>query len=72
MGMNIRLGLERISAVWWGFWGLLAAAMVVVPLFVDTGDKLAVIGSGVLGLVFTYLAHRLTCWVIAGFYTTKR
>lgn len=70
--MNIRLGLERISAVWWGFWGLLAGTMLLAFLFkTDVTDRWEMAGMGAAGLVGAYLAHRLTCWVIGGFFTVR-
>jgi hypothetical protein len=69
--MNIEQGLRRISAVWWGLWGALAAFMLGVALFGSGSDR-GVIGTfGAIGLVAAYMAHRLTCWVIAGFFAPR-
>lgn len=63
--MNIRLGLQRISAVWWGFWALLATIIGVWSLLEKEPS-----GFGFLAaLVPIYLLHRLTCWVIGGFFS---
>ena len=64
--MNWRTGLERISAVWWGFWALLTGVYGVYMFFEAT----PAFGAGVLflGLPSLYAAHKLTCWIIAGFF----
>lgn len=66
--MNIRLGLERISAVWWGMWALFAAITALVILI---GDRDPTGLAFFLLLIPVYLLHRLTCWVIAGFFTAR-
>ena len=66
--MNIRLGLERISAVWWG---LLAGLCLLAPFITDASDRWLIAGMGAGGLVAAYLAYRLTCWVIGGFSVAK-
>jgi len=69
--VNVQKGLERVSAVWWGFWGLLAFAMFVVGLFSDGFDSGVLIGGGFAGLVACGIAHKLTCWVVAGFFAPR-
>ncbi len=63
--MNIQRGLERVSAAWWGFWGLLFLSLSALSLLegrLEEGLGLAAFGAAV------YLLHRLTCWVVAGFF----
>lgn len=63
--MNIQRGLERVSAVWWGLWALITlagAAALLLEGEIQKGLFLAAVGVAI------YLAHRLTCWVIAGFF----
>lgn len=67
--MNIQSGLERVSAVWWGFWGLLAALAIVGGLF--GARDMGLVGIGLGGLVAVYVAHRLTCWIVAGFFAPR-
>jgi hypothetical protein len=68
--MNIQRGLERMSAVWWGFWGLLAMGALVAGLISRGADKeLAALGAG--GAIAAYVAHRITCWVVAGFFAPR-
>lgn len=67
--MNIGLGLERISAVWWGFLGLLAGISLLAPFWKGFDGEL--FGMGVAGLIGSYLGHRLTCWVISGFFAVR-
>lgn len=64
--MNIRLGLERISAVWWGFLALWAAVAIGAGV-IET--KLELFVGGIAGLVVCYIAHRIACWIIAGFFS---
>ncbi len=68
--MNIQLGLERISAVWWGFWGLMAVGVLASAVF-SPGDRLLFLGMGTGGIVVAYVAHRLTCWFVSGFFVAK-
>lgn len=44
--MNIRLGLERISADWWGLWGLLAGLCLLAPFITDASDRWLIAGMG--------------------------
>lgn len=73
VAMNLQLGLRRISAVFWGWWAFVAAAYGFIGV-ADGGpinDRL-LIGFGIfvcLGLLF--LAHKITCWVIAGFFSLR-
>jgi hypothetical protein len=70
--MNIQQGLERISAVWWGFWGLLAASMMGVAVFAyPAGGRVEVFLLGIGGAVAAYAAHRITCWIVAGFFAPR-
>lgn len=67
--MNWRLGLHRISAVFWGFWGALALLFAVLGLFqgMDRSDAPLLLGLSLAGAIFCYAAHRLTCWIVNGF-----
>lgn len=66
--MNVQRGLERVSAVWWGFWGLLCVVGIGVAIFTEPGGgKAAVFFGSLAGGVAVYVAHRITCWVVAGF-----
>jgi hypothetical protein len=72
--MNWQRGLERMSAVWWGFWA--AAALVGVGAFafqpaIDLAQRVGIVGVALGGALFTYAAHRITCWVIAGFFAPR-
>jgi hypothetical protein len=69
--MNIRLGLERISAVWWGFWGLLGAIAVGAAVVSASNNTAGIFWTGLGGMVAAYLLHRLTCWVIGGFFPAR-
>lgn len=64
--MNIQRGLERISAAWWGFFGLLAALAFVGGVIAQDW-WLAGIGFGCI--VASGVAHRVTCWVLSGFFS---
>ena len=66
--MNIQRGLERVSAAWWGFWGLLCLVLSALSLSkgqLEEGLGLAAFGAAV------YALHRVTCWIIAGFFTPR-
>lgn len=68
--MNVQNGLERISVVWWGLCGALAALMIGAGVLGNTSDT-GLTGLGVGGLVAAYVAHRITCWIIAGFFAPR-
>jgi len=63
--MNWRLGLHRVSAVFWGFWGVVAALGVAFGASRGGTTEIAVISA--VGVVFCYAAHRLCCWIVDGF-----
>ncbi|WP_074578029.1 hypothetical protein [Polaromonas sp. JS666] len=70
--MNIKLGLERISVVWWGLWAVLALLTGASLIFSSASAGDTMIGFVLLGaLIPIYIAHRLTCWIIAGFFGSK-
>jgi hypothetical protein len=71
--MNIQRGLERVSAVWWGFWALPCLIVLGSALFGEepSAGRFFVGLASVLAGVAIYLAHRLTCWVIAGFFAPR-
>jgi membrane-associated phospholipid phosphatase len=69
--MNWQNGLQRISAVWWGFWGLLAGLAMFGSPFTQASDKWDIAGMGAAGLVAAYIAHRITCWIVAGFFAPR-
>lgn len=66
--MNFQIGLERVSAVWWGLWGLVGLVMLVANLYGTTPDStaLAWVGAGIM--FAAYILHRITRWVVAGFF----
>ena len=66
--MNLRKGLERICAVFWGFWALFFLVLGGAIVFQgQTAD-----GFGVLaGLIPVYILYRLTSWVLDGFFSPK-
>jgi hypothetical protein len=64
----MKTGLQRISAVWWGFWGLIGVIVIgaaVIGASRSPGPTFA-IGAGIV--VGAYALHRVTCWVIDGFF----
>lgn len=70
----MREGLRRVSAVFWGFWVVFLLIMAVASLI--TGNR-TVEGVGTalpafIAAALAYGAHRLTCWVIDGFFAGKR
>lgn len=68
--MNIKLGLERISVVWWGLWAAIAFFSGASLVFSSDNDRQ-------IGLLFLaalipiYIAHRLTRWIISGFFAPR-
>lgn len=70
--MNMQRGLERISAVWWGTWIALGSVLAVAS-FLGYGssqyESTLLMWLGVGGAVGALVAHKLTCWVIRGFFT---
>lgn len=67
--MNWRLGLHRISAVFWGWWGLVALFVGSVILYQNgSGSETAeMVGMCIAAVAGCYIGHRLTCWVVDGF-----
>lgn len=65
--MNIQLGLQRVSAVWWGLWGLLGLVIFGAGIF-GQPQSLAHVGGGFCAMVVAYIAHRVTCWIVTGFF----
>lgn len=68
--MNFQLGLERVSAVWWALWGLASAALIV-EAFTERQFNFPLMALGAGLMVCAYAAHRLTCWVVAGFFARR-
>jgi hypothetical protein len=66
--INVQQGLERVSAVWWGMWAALSAALLVGGV-IDSVPAQAGMGFG--GIVAAYVAHRITCWMLAGFFLPR-
>lgn len=74
--MNWQQGLRRLSAVFWGFWALVAVVFVIAICsdYVRSEGFAYALGYGtavggfLVGIIV--LAHRLTCWVIGGFFRT--
>ena len=60
--MNASKGLQRVSAVWWGFVGLALAALVAF------NDKSPPLYLAVIPLAAAYGLHWLTCWMVKGFF----
>jgi hypothetical protein len=69
--VHLQKGLERVSAVWWGLWALLGAVLLGAAVFGEGLDRGVTAGFGVFVLVAAYIAHRVTCWVIAGFFAPR-
>jgi hypothetical protein len=71
--MNIQRGLERVSAVWWGLWALVCLIVLGSALVGEapSAGRFFVSVVSVSAGVVIYLAHRLTCWVIAGFFAPR-
>jgi len=70
--MNMQKGLQRVSVVWWGMWMVLCAAMALAMLFArDKSDAQDIMWLAIGGTVLSYVAHRLTCWIIQGFFPTS-
>ena len=69
--INLQCGFERVSAIWWGLWGLGGVLMFAAAVFGESSDRLqlAMIGGG-LG-IGAYIAHRITCWIVAGFFAPR-
>lgn len=71
--MNIRRGLQRISAVWWSLvflFGMAGASAVAYDKFRanNTGGGVEALFIGLVAASVVALGlHKVTCWVIAGF-----
>ena len=60
--MNFSKGLKRISAVFFGLIGVLAAIGLVMNL-----DNMNGLGFAA-AMAVAFVAYRLTCWIIEGFF----
>lgn len=69
--MNMRLGLTRISAVFWGGVAALCALWGVVLIFTNNSSDWQTGVGALLALIPVYFGHRITCWVVAGFFEAK-
>jgi hypothetical protein len=70
--MNVQRGLERISAVWWGLFGACGIVLFVAAVFnPDRADRISVTASGAILAACAYAAHRITCWIVAGFFAPR-
>ena len=68
--MNWNLGLRHISAVVWGIIGAVYGGAFLLIGFNDAhAGRTILLAALVLGALF--LAHKLTCWVINGFFAKK-
>ena len=68
--MNWNQGLQRVSAVFWGFIAIACIMGGVASLFKNSGW-----GDALLLLTFPiplYFAHKATCWIINGFSTPAK
>lgn len=64
--MNIRTGLERVSAIWWGLCALVWGAFIAADFGAGNFDML---GTTIAVAVVLYLLHRGTCWVVRGLFS---
>lgn len=62
--MNVKVGLERTSAVLWGIVALWAMALGVGAFFA-LNNPLGL--AAILAPAVAYGLHRVTVWLIAGF-----
>lgn len=69
--MNWQQGLRRLSLIGWGFWGVLFCAMFIAGLTPNTSDRDLMLFGGLAGVVGCFFAHKLTCWVLAGFFAPR-
>lgn len=77
MKSNIGLGLRRLSAVFWGFVGLLGVMSVIaaVTTWLQHRSEADAMTYALIGVCIMALAvglHKVTCWVIAGFTSTTQ
>lgn len=68
--MNWKSGLERLSAVWWGLWGVFFAGISLYLLIDDRARTINTFGGFAIAIVCV-LAHRVSCWIIRGFFAPK-
>lgn len=69
--MNFQRGLERISAVWWSIWGLVGVLLLGATVLGYSEDLAFTGGIGLFFVVGSFLAHKVTCWVVAGFFAPR-
>lgn len=69
--MNIQVGLNRISAVFWGFWALFFAIWGLALIFINESSEWQLGLAALAALVPVYVAHRVTCWIVAGFFAPR-
>lgn len=65
--MNWRLGLQRISAVFWGLCAVFVGGILIWIMF-EGDNSLRAFVYLALCLGTIYLLYRLTNWIIGGFF----
>ena len=67
--MNWKIGLARISLVFWGGWSIVLIGIAVFTMFEDKNILNAL--PMLLTVVVFYVLHRVTCWIIEGFFSKR-
>lgn len=66
--MNVRLGISRIFAVFWGLVGLWGIAAIVISITEGAFDPV-VSGIGISVVLFSYVGWKVSIWVLNGFFS---
>ena len=69
--MNWHLGLQRISAVFWGFWAVLIGGISAFSIFEQGALETRTLAYVASCLIAIYLFYRITNWIIGGFFSKK-
>ena len=70
--MNFKLGLERKGATIWGFLAISLGIYGIATLFLEASREWQISLFSIAGIIPLYIAHKITCWIIAGFFSPSR
>ena len=73
--MNVQQGLGRLSAAWWGFWcvalAIAAVGLAIAGAFNKDIDVFGMAAGSAFMSALSFGAHKLTCWIVAGFFSPR-
>ena len=71
MVLNVQLGLQRLSLAWWGLWTSTGFVLLGAAAFGNGADRGWSAGLGLALIAGSVVAHKITCWIVAGFFPPR-